>query len=65
MPIVSRDGKYAVAAVRSADNEDRWLVVVDPETGKTRVIDTLHDAAWVRESGGFGPFAARQQRLPA
>jgi dipeptidyl aminopeptidase/acylaminoacyl peptidase len=58
MPIVSRDGKYAVAAVRSADNEDRWLVVVDPETGKTRVIDALHDAAWVRESGGFGPLAS-------
>ena len=55
MPIVSRDGAYAVATVRSADNEDRWLVLVDPETGKTRVLDALRDAAWVRESGGFGP----------
>jgi dipeptidyl aminopeptidase/acylaminoacyl peptidase len=57
MPVVSRDGKYAVATVRSADNEDRWIVLVDPETGKTRIIDALRDNAWVRESGGFGPFA--------
>jgi dipeptidyl aminopeptidase/acylaminoacyl peptidase len=54
MPIVSRDGQYAVATVRSADNEDRWLVLVDPETGKTRVLDHAHDEAWVRETGGSG-----------
>src|SRR6266536_2516410 len=28
---------------------------VDAETGKTRVLDVLHDTAWVRELGGFGP----------
>ena len=53
MPVLSADGKYAVAAVRSADNKDRWYVTVDADTGKTRVIDTLHDDAWVREAG-FG-----------
>jgi dipeptidyl aminopeptidase/acylaminoacyl peptidase len=55
MPIVNDDGSLAVASVRAEDNKDRWLVVVDPESGKTRVIDTLHDDAWVRELGGFGP----------
>ena len=40
---------------RSADNKDRWYVTLDPETGKTRVVDTLHDDAWIREAGaGFG-----------
>jgi dipeptidyl aminopeptidase/acylaminoacyl peptidase len=53
MPIVSADGKFAVAAARSADNKDRWYVTLDAETGKTRLIDTLHDDAWVREAG-FG-----------
>jgi Tol biopolymer transport system component len=53
MPSVSDDGKLAVASARSADNKDRWLVTLDPESGKTRVIDLLHDEAWVRE-GGFG-----------
>jgi dipeptidyl aminopeptidase/acylaminoacyl peptidase len=55
MPDVSDDGTLAIAGARSADNKDRWYVVVDPESGKTRVVDTLHDDAWVREAGGgFG-----------
>lgn len=53
MPVVSDDGRFAVASARSADNKDRWLVTLDPESGKTKVIDTLHDEAWVREIG-FG-----------
>jgi len=55
MPDVSEDGKYVVAGARSADNKDRWYVAVDPESGKTRVLDALHDDAWIREAGGgFG-----------
>jgi dipeptidyl aminopeptidase/acylaminoacyl peptidase len=55
MPNVSSDGKLAIASARSADNKDRWYVVVDAESGKTRVVDTLHDDAWIREAGGgFG-----------
>ena len=52
-PVVSDDGKVVVASARSTDNKDRWFVTLDPETGKTKVIDTLHDEAWVRELG-FG-----------
>src|SRR5262249_2329499 len=55
MPIVSDDGKTVVAHVRADNNKDRWLLAVDPESGKTRVVDALHDDAWVRELGGFGP----------
>jgi dipeptidyl aminopeptidase/acylaminoacyl peptidase len=55
MPQFSEDGAIAVSHVRAGDNKDRWLVTVDPESGATRVIDALHDEAWVREVGGFGP----------
>jgi dipeptidyl aminopeptidase/acylaminoacyl peptidase len=58
MPLVSEDGQLVVANVRARDNKDRWLVAVDAETGRTRVVDVLHDDAWVRELGGFGPDAA-------
>jgi dipeptidyl aminopeptidase/acylaminoacyl peptidase len=56
MPAVSDDGKYVIASARSAENKDRWHVALDPESGKTRVIDHLHDEAWVREGGGGGGF---------
>jgi len=66
MAEISHDGKFAVAAARSADNKDRWLAVIDPASGKARVIDHLHDDAWVRGStvvgrsgaGSFGTGAA-------
>jgi dipeptidyl aminopeptidase/acylaminoacyl peptidase len=54
MPIVSDDGKQVVASVRALDNKDRWLVTIDPSTGKTRTADVLHDDAWVREAGPGG-----------
>ena len=34
------------------DNKDRWLLAVDPESGQARVLDALHDDAWVRDVGG-------------
>jgi dipeptidyl aminopeptidase/acylaminoacyl peptidase len=50
MPVVSSDGRQVVAAARSADNKERWFVTLDPESGKTKIIDVLKDEAWVRES---------------
>ena len=57
----SPDGQHVAASVRFVDNQDRWLVLVDPETGRSRVLDHLRDEAWVREigpssnvSGGLG-----------
>lgn len=59
--LLSPDGSQAVASVRSQDNTDRWLVLVEPESGRTKVLDLVHDDAWVREigpsnnvSGGLG-----------
>ena len=49
LPLVSPGGTRAVASVRAADNKDRWLVLLDPATGKGRVLERQHDVAWVRE----------------
>jgi dipeptidyl aminopeptidase/acylaminoacyl peptidase len=56
LPELSDDGTQGVVAVRALDNKDRWLVKVDPESGRTTVLDTLHDEAWIRELslGGAG-----------
>lgn len=62
MPVLSDDGAVALASVRSSDNKDRWLVRIDPATGKTTVLDHLHDDAWVRE--GFGPGPSSYGWLP-
>jgi dipeptidyl aminopeptidase/acylaminoacyl peptidase len=62
MPVLSDDGTMAVASVRSSDNKDRWLVRLDPATGKATVLDHLHDDAWVRE--GFGPGPSSYGWLP-
>lgn len=54
MPDLSKTRGVAVAAIRSHDNKDRWLLRVDPVTGKGSVLDHVHDEAWIREVGGFG-----------
>jgi dipeptidyl aminopeptidase/acylaminoacyl peptidase len=55
LPVVSGDGRFAVASVRSADQEDRWIVAVDPSTGGTTVLHHEHDDEWVRDIGD-GPY---------
>ena len=50
----SEDGKNLVALARSADNKDRWVMAIDPATAKVKVLDQLHDDAWI---GGPGAFA--------
>jgi dipeptidyl aminopeptidase/acylaminoacyl peptidase len=52
-PLWSEDGTKAVVAARAADNKDRWILALDPATGKTRVIVNEHDDAWVGGPGAF------------
>ena len=52
-PLWSEDGTKAVIAARSADNKDRFVLALDPATGKTRVIVNEHDDAWVDGPGAF------------
>lgn len=49
----SDDGKHAVLMARAADNKDRWVMLLDPATGKTSVLATVHDDAWVDGPGSF------------
>ncbi len=49
-PIFSDDGK-AVVVVRSLDNKDRWIMLLDLPTGELKLLDRQRDEAWV---GGPG-----------
>jgi dipeptidyl aminopeptidase/acylaminoacyl peptidase len=49
----SEDGKNAAMLARSADNKDRWVLLFDPATGKTRVLAALRDDAWTGGPGAF------------
>ncbi|MGH9802863.1 MAG: DPP IV N-terminal domain-containing protein, partial [Blastocatellia bacterium] len=49
----SEDGKNIVALARSADNKDRWVMAIDPTTAKVKVLDQLHDDAWIGGPGAF------------
>ena len=60
----SPDGRRMVAAVRAADNTDRWLVRVDPATGRSTVLDHVHDDAWVRDIGPNGSYGGGLGWLP-
>lgn len=44
----NRQGTALVADFLSTDYKDRWIVLVDPATGKRRrVLEHLHDEAWL------------------
>lgn len=49
----SDDGKHAVIQARAADNKDRWIMALDPASGKTKTIASVHDEAWVGGPGAF------------
>jgi dipeptidyl aminopeptidase/acylaminoacyl peptidase len=49
----SEDGKNAVLLARAADNKDRWVMLLDAATGKTKVLASVHDDAWVNGPGAF------------
>ncbi len=49
----SEDGNQVVLMARAVDNKDRWVMAVDPATGKTKMLDHLHDDAWIGGPGSF------------
>ena len=46
-PLWSEDGTKAVINARAIDNKDRWILALDENTGKTRVVAHDHDDAWI------------------
>ncbi len=49
----SDDGRHAVLQGFSADNKDRWVLLLDAATGKTKTLARLHDDAWIDGPGVF------------
>jgi len=49
-PVFSKGGR-ALLVARSIDNKDRWLVLLDPQTGDLKTLDHQRDEAWI---GGPG-----------
>ena len=43
----SPDGKKCVLTASSENRKDTWLLLIDPQSGKTSVIEHVHDEAWV------------------
>jgi dipeptidyl aminopeptidase/acylaminoacyl peptidase len=50
-PLWSNDGTKAVLLARAMDNKDRWILALDEDTGKTRVVAHDHDDAWIDGPG--------------
>ncbi len=55
-PVWSDKGTHVVIAAYAADNKDRWLYLLDPVTGKIKLLDRQHDDAWVSGPGIGGDF---------
>jgi dipeptidyl aminopeptidase/acylaminoacyl peptidase len=49
----SEDGRHVVLLGFSADNKDRWVLLLDPATGKTQTLAHQHDDAWIDGPGAF------------
>ncbi|HEX8060059.1 MAG TPA: prolyl oligopeptidase family serine peptidase, partial [Cyclobacteriaceae bacterium] len=58
-PVWSPDGKNAVVVVRSQDNKDRWIMLLDCASQKLTLVDRQRDEAWIGGPtvGGFGSLA--------
>jgi len=50
-PVWNEDGTKAFFVARAMDNKDRWILALDPATGKTRTLFNDHDDAWINNLG--------------
>lgn len=50
-PYFSNDGKQAIVNVRSQDNKDRWITLLNLETGELKNLDRQRDEAWIAGPG--------------
>ncbi|MFY8166635.1 MAG: DPP IV N-terminal domain-containing protein, partial [Sediminibacterium sp.] len=51
--IWNENESIAVVEIRSMDNKDRWLMLLDPSTAKLKLVSRQRDEAWV---GGPGTY---------
>jgi len=57
-PYWNESGSVGIIDIRSQDNKDRWLMQMDPSTGKLKLIDRQRDEAWIG-GPGVGSFGAK------
>ena len=50
-PVWNDEGTKAIVDIRSVDNKDRWIMLIDPATGALKNIDRQRDEAWVAGPG--------------
>ena len=50
----SEEGKNAFCILRSQDNKDRWIALLDLQGAKAKILDSEHDNDWVLSNGPFG-----------
>ncbi len=55
-PYWNASGSVAIVDIRSQDNKDRWIMQLNAETGKLKLLDRQRDDAWIGGPGvsGFG-----------
>ncbi len=53
-PVMHPNGKEALIDVRSHDNKDRWIVLLDLAKGTIRELEQQHDEAWIGGPGISG-----------
>jgi dipeptidyl aminopeptidase/acylaminoacyl peptidase len=58
-PKWSPDESLAIVNVMSLDSKDRWIMMLDPLTGKLSLLDHQHDEAWIG-----GPGIGRRYQTP-
>lgn len=51
VPIWSETRDLLLINIRSADNKDRWITLLDPQRGKFEVLDRQTDTAWIAGPG--------------
>ena len=51
LPVWSDNGELAVVSIKSVDNKDRWIMLLDQKSGDLKPVDHQHDEAWI---GGPG-----------
>ena len=55
-PVWNKEKDEAVVVAMSRDNKDRWILLLDPSTGKLNLLDRQRDEAWIGGPGigGWG-----------
>ncbi|RPD42338.1 S9 family peptidase [Chitinophaga barathri] len=53
-PNWSDKGTYGIVNIRSQDNKDRWIMLLDAATGTLKLLDRQRDEAWVGGPGISG-----------